>query len=528
MFLTREEEYKTLDKRVNSFIEGYRQNIALIGPTLSGKTYFIEQFLEDKYLNEKTLPVYADLEYLSFSEFVRIIFTCLLFNFTKKQKGRSLDNLDLLILESEKSIPKTTEKMKNTLGLLALSQKINFDSVTEVLDEFISETQIKLLLVVDNFTLLKDFPKKLVSEFTKYIIAQKNIMFIFISGKIKEAELILSQELNILFGSFEKIYLENLSHQEALYCIDTRLQDKLDANSKKFLIELTDGFPFYLEIIIQDLLDSSSEKIDSRLLVTRLSNLLIDPGSCLYQIFMNKINRIKLSFKDKFLINPLLILIAQGYTRKKDLLALLKIDSQNLNAKLAKLLEINTLNKSGSFYFIPDKLFSFWVCSVFKIGITAPLIFHQDRKASIENKLLARLEEFKQADSQDNLQRFIDLVHLFKDDTVKTGKKSISLPHIKRLKIVPAHNEEMKFIIGEAKEYYLILAFKENSPEDTDILEFSNRCSYFRNKQPKKIFITLKKADVTAKLLAKEKRLFFWEREDVNLLLRLYNQPSII
>jgi len=526
--LTREEEYKILDKRINSFLEGYRQNIALIGPGLSGKTYLIEQLIRAERLHSRALPAYIDLENLPFSEFVRVIFTSLLFHFLKKQPKPNHYHLDLLILESQSLIPKTTDKIKNTLSLLGTKEKVNFDWIAEVLNEFIDETKTKIIFVLENFALLKDFPKKILSELTKYIVSQKNIMFIFVNKKGEEAEELLSQELNMLFGSFEKIYVDNLSYREAELYLDTKLQNKLNLPLRKFLIELTGGFPFYLDIIIRNMLNEAEDMIDIDAFVENLSYLLINPKSCLHQVFNNKINLIKYSFKDKSLINPLLILIACGYTRKKDLLLSLKMDSKNLGTKLSKLMEINILNKNGSFYFIPDKLFSFWVSSAFKNLTSLPLIFYEDKEEYMKSLIKEKFEEFRQAALKDNFQRFIDLVQLFKDDTVRTGKKSISLPHIKRLKIVPAHSKGMKFIIGEARQYYLILAFKEEAPQDTEILEFSNRCSHFSHRQPKKIFITLKKGDETAKVLAKEKRLYFWEKQDINLLLRLYNRPLII
>ena len=525
---TREEEYKLLLKRINSFLEGYRQNLALIGPDFSGKTYLIEQLLNANFPSNVVFPIYIDLENLSFHEFIRVTYTSLLFHYLKSCQKPHHYNLDLLILESQNHIPKTTDKIKGILTLLGTKEKIGFDSIMEVLNEFLSETNTKILFILKSFTCLKDFPKKVLSELIKYIISQKNIMFILTNNKNKKAEDLLSQELNMLFGSFEKIYVDNLSYRDAENYLNGILGDKLSSTLRKFLIELTGGFPFYLDIIMDKLAHDCKDIIDLDILTEKLTYILINQKSCLYQVFSNKINSIRNLFGDDFLINPLLILIACGYTRKKDLFTILKKDTNNLNTKLAKLLEINILNKNGSFYFIADKLFSFWISSVFKHEINFPLIFFDDKKRLLNKIIKDRYEEFSTAAVKDSFERFIDLVQLFKDDTVKTGKKSISLPQIKRLKIVPAHSKDMKFVIGEARQYYLILAFKEGEPEDTEILEFSNRCSYFRNKQPKKIFITLKRGDETAKVLAKEKRLHFWEKEDINLLLRLYNKPLII
>ncbi|MFC1514342.1 ATP-binding protein [Candidatus Omnitrophota bacterium] len=525
--ITRQEEYRILEKRVNSFLEGFRQNIALIGPSSCGKTYLVEQFFKTRSLDDKALIVYVDLEFLSFAEFIRASFASLLFHFLKKHSCSDYD-LDALILQAQTHIPQTTEKIKHILGMLDSKEKASFDWVTGVFDAFIAETKTKTLLVVDNFTAIRSFPRRVLSEFAKYIITQKDILFVFISKNVKAAEQLLSQELNILFGSFEKIYMDSFSHIEAEFYLNRHLIDKTSASLIKFLVELTDGFPLYLDIITKELLKNPDQTLDATTFFARLARLLVDARSPLLMTFKNKLALVKASSRDTFLINPLLITIAEGYTRRKDLISLLKIDAKTLNAKLNKLTELDLVTKNGSFFFVSDKLFSFWLSSAFKTMVNVPFIFRGDNRRAVEERLSQRFEEFRQASLQDNCKRFIDLVQMFRDDTVKTQRKSLSLPQIQRLKIVPTHSKDMTYIIGEAKQYYLILAFKDGFVEETDILEFSNRCSYFRHKPPKKIFITLKKPDATAKVLAKEKRLFFWEKEDVNLLLRLYNRPSII
>jgi len=525
--LIRTKEYQILEKRINSFLQGYKQNLALIGPSFSGKTHLIEAFLENNLLSQKFIFLYTNLEFSTFSNFTFQVFSSLLFYYLKqKEKFVNSYNLDTLILESQEFIPRTIEKIKSILSLI--KEKASWEQTAQVLDTFIDEAQQKLIFVIEDFTLLKNFSKKFLLDLAKYITLQKNIMFIFISRRKKEAENILSEELNLIFGSFEKIYLGNFSPYYALTYLNNKLGSRLEISFKKFLIELTDGFPLYLEIITNELLKVPEEKIEFESFIKKLSYLLNSEKSCLYQIFKGEMNLIRQSLKNIFLINPLLILISSGYTRKKEIASLLKTDSKNLNSKLSKLTELNILNKNGSFYFLPNKLFSFWLSSVFKIEIEFPLVLYNDREKIMEKKIKEKFEEFEEARKKDSFQRFLELVQLFKDDTIKAGKKLISLPHIKRLKIVPARNKNMKFIIGEAKHYYLILAFKEDVAQDTDILEFSTRCSYFRNKQPKKIFITLGGADYTAKLLAKEKRLHFWEKEEVNFLLKLYNKPLII
>ncbi len=517
-----------LDKRIGSFLEGYRQNIAIIGNPLSGKTSIVERVLRSKYSNKPVLALYTNLNLLTFSDFARSTFTGLLFAFLSKRGLNKDFSLDNLILEAENIIPQTTEKIKEALKVIKNKNKNSFEHISQILDTFVAETNIKILFILDDFTKLKSFPKKVLSDIAKYIITQKEIMYVMINTSSKSAESLLSDELNLLFGNFEKVYTQNLSQSEAENYINLRTGKKLPDIMKKFLLDLTGGKFLYLNILLDKLLEKNSPEITTEEALGRISDLFISYKSSLYQIFSNKIEFIKHSLKEEFLINPLLILIAGGYTRKKDLLSLLKVNSKFLNSRISKLTGNNILNKTGTFYYFCDKMFSYWLSSVLKQSLDTPMLFYSDRKEYMLRKLRERLHRLNAESGKDNFQKFMELIGEFKDDRVKLGKKFTPLPQIKRMRIVPAHNKDMKFIIGEAKNYYLILAFKETSPEDTDILEFSHRCSYFKRRQPKKIFITLNEADLTTKVLAKEKKLFVWERDQVNLLMQLYNKPCLM
>lgn len=527
--LKNSEEAQLLQKRIVAFTEGYRQNISIIGTESSNKEFLLEKIIYENYLQRNVFPIFINLEYITFDEFTRGVCSTLLFHFLKrKQKNCSYD-LDSLILETEKLIPATVKEIKETLrNPSRTKKKYSFSDIEKILDTFIKETSLKVIFVMQNFSRLQNFSKKLTSDLAKYIITQKNIMFIFLDKDQKKAENLLSEELNLLFGNFEKISLSNMSSDEADKYFDTTLGKKLPPLLGKFIVDISDCIPLYSDIITDSLKKVPEDKINSDILSKEITDLLLQPRSAIYQILSHKLKILKAQLKDPFLINPLLTLIAQGYTRKKDLLSLLKIRSKDLNSRLNKLLDNKTIKKTGSFYYIPDKLFAFWLSCIFKGKINTPFMFSHDLYDYTNWKIREKLKEFKDNFTKDNFDRFIDLIHLFKNDRIKMNKKSIPLPEIKRFRTIPAHNKDMKFIIGEAENYYLIVAFKEKSPIDTDILEFSNRCSYFRKRQPKKIFITLKEANLTAKVLAKEKKLFFWEKEEVNLLFRLYNKPAIV
>ena len=122
----------------------------------------------------------------------------------------------------------------------------------------------------------------------------------------------------------------------------------------------------------------------------------------------------------------------------------------------------------------------------------------------------------------------VNLIKLFKDDTIAFGRKKILLPQIKKYKVIPSSKtKDLTYIIGEGRQY-LILAFKNGVVTENDVLEFTNRCSYFKNRQIKKVLITPRSIPDTSKLLAKEKRLIIWEEPELKFLMRLYNKYIVI
>lgn len=518
-----------INKRLHSFLEGYRQNIILIGPEFSGKNYILNKNISKLLFDRKEfIHIYADLDFLTIPEITKSLFISLLFSFLKRRGVQPQYNLDFMLLESEKEIPQTSAKIKEYLNTLQSKEKTNIYPLTEALNIFIEESGLKIILILNNFSRLKSIPKKALNDLSKYIMTQKDIMFILSGYKDRDADALISEELNILFGSFETVKLSNFSDREASLYLKENLRENIGGNAERFLLDLTGNNTLYINIILNKLNQKHGESERPPNLTEVISDRLINPESSLYQIFRNKLQRIKNNSKDRILIPPLLLAMAEGYTRKRDLLSLLKIDSKTLSSRLSKLMEINLTAKSGSFFYIPDKLFTFWLSSVFKCGFVFPLFFPEEKMRFVQNKVEQRFEEFESISRKDSFERFMDLIHLFKDDTVRIGNKSINLPHLQRFKVTPAHNKNMKFIIGEAKQYYLIMAFKDSRPDENDILEFSSRCSYFRRRQPKKIFISLEESDLTTKVLAKEKKLFFWKKEELNYILRLYNQQEFV
>lgn len=522
--LVKRKEDQILEKRINCFLQGYRQNLAILGRPFSGKTYLLEKTLKN-ILVENLIFIYVDAKNSGFSQFIRKILFSLLYEYNKKKTAKTLLSLDELILNSEEFLPETTQKIKNFLSINS-KERQSFSGIFNIINEFIQESGFKIIMIIEEFSFLREMSTKILPELSKYILTQKNIMFILTSSEEKIAEDILSSELNLLFGNFERIYLENLSSQDSLTYLDYYLQNYILKELKLFIIELTDGFIFYIENIVQALLKKINQRsLSEDEVLETISSILFNPYSLINQLFWQKMSNFSSPKED---IISLIIAISQGYKRKRELASLLKMETKLLIQKLNKLIEEKFIKKIGTFYEITDRLFGLWVSTVFKLEIDKSILFRKEKEKIIYNSIKERYLSFKEEISKQKLDRFIELIQSFKDDTLKINKKSIVLPQIKRFKLVESQNRDLKFIIGEGKKTYLILAFKETEAKESDLLEFIHRCSYFRNKKLKKIFITLEKGEDTTRLIAKERKLFFWEKEEINILLKLYNMPSLL
>ena len=79
-FFDRQSYLEILEKRVSGIKDGYRQNIALIGDELIGKTAIIFKFL-NKFYDNRIILIYLEIRPESISSFVKRFIGVLLYNF---------------------------------------------------------------------------------------------------------------------------------------------------------------------------------------------------------------------------------------------------------------------------------------------------------------------------------------------------------------------------------------------------------------------------------------------------------------
>jgi len=532
-FFGRENILRVLEKRALALKDGYRQNVALTGPMLSGKSSILFQFFYS-LKDPSFVPIYIEVVKESFPSFASRFIANLLFGYFSSCGYTSEKSPEELIKKAEASIPHTTRYIKKVKQEL---QKRRYTDAYRMMLELTSilkqETGKSCIIIFDEFHNLEHFKiKKPYLHFGKIIMIQKDTMYIVSSSQKNTFSKILSEELALLYGNFEIIEVSGFDVKTS----GDFMKEKLGAIKAsdmhiEYLADFTDGNPFYMDIIAKKMRElASTESLDTineEILVEALTSLLHNTSGTINQYLTNSImNLLDQDLREGHL--EVLIALANGYNKLKDIAFWLgKKNTVGLSEKLKSLMEIDVVYKNGVFYVIQDKVFAFWLKAV----------YHQKRKVLIED-IVNRSGDFVLCVKKDILnyasecdkditKRVEDLFTLFKGDMVEIAKKTRKLPKFISIERKEYGKRDELTAFQKKDKYWIFDICRERIDESTisDILK-SHQSE--KDKITKKVCIALEGIDRNALLLAKEKNVWIWSLKSLNKLLRLYKKQGIV
>ena len=149
-----------LEKRLSSFKEGYRQNIALIGNDQEEISDLLESYLEKQPLQD-LIFIHTTCAYTDARRFFKSIVFSLLRGYMAKN-----DSFDELINQASFTLNNTTTFIKETLK----KNTFGFLDILETINKFINESQKKCVLIIEEFSALEDIFTRCFKDFSKFII----------------------------------------------------------------------------------------------------------------------------------------------------------------------------------------------------------------------------------------------------------------------------------------------------------------------------------------------------------------------
>ncbi|MFC1645617.1 hypothetical protein ACFL2Y_00340 [Candidatus Omnitrophota bacterium] len=535
-FIGRDDVIKLINKRLSDLKEGYRQNIAILGNELTGKTWIIK-YVFDNFSDPQVIPLYFDLSQLTVNIFVQRFFNTLLFSFLKA-KGIVLpkENLTRLIEESKPYIPNAVSKIQEISSSLT-KDKIDTATFRDILSlpEIINqETQQKIVVIFDEFQNIDSLKiRSVFQELGKKIMTQKDTMYLLSSSSKIKAKKIIQDELSLLFGNFEIIELDNFDTKTSNILIKNRLKNiQMSQDISNFLINFTAGHPFYLDKITQHIYQKAilmeTDTVTPFVFIYSLEDILFNNWGILNLKFKNYIDSLTKNKSDTL---DILLLIAQGKNRIKDLSNLLHKKYRDINQRLSRLIEANIIYRTGSFYNIGDRVFNFWLNFVYIEKLNNLSQDYKDQVISFRNKIEQSLIEFIEISKKDIEQRLYELFALFSNDSVQMGRNKISLSRFKEIKPLNFDGRFIKrgFFCLCDEECWLI-GFKDGDITEDCVSEFIRESRNIQNKDKslRRLIIGLDKTEINARLLAKEEKINTWDIDLLNVLLDLYGKPRLI
>ena len=529
-FFGRADVLAILEKRVTALKSGYRQNIAITGHRLTGKSSILNHFLFT--LNDECiLPVYIEVLPEPFKQFAIKFIGTLLYNFLKYNQRDAKDDLEYLIKECEGEIPKTVAGIKNVLK--QIQREENDDAYSELLSLtsiFKKESGKSCVIILDEFHNLSRIGiRDPFKGFGKKIMTQKDTMYIVASSEVTSIKRILSEKLALLFGNFEKITLGGFDCETSRAFLRKKLSSvKINDELLDFIIAFADGHPFYLDVLsskINELMGNLHFRIVAgATLVSALEELLFDARGTLNQFFVNLLQDI---IDPKFeSCKETLVAIAHGLYRQKEIRKWTGYTTKEISRHLKILIEANLIYPSGNAYRFYDKVLRFWLKKVYHKRRTTLLDNISERSKNFRDEIDGMIQRFIAESKTETISRIKLLLDSFNNETVQINSKQRRLVRFDRTEI--AEDGRKKYIVAHFKDKLWLVYFSKERIDENSVLDFISYGMRYKPGLQRRIILPFDGMDINATIMAKEMKMWIWGFDTANELLDIFGRERIV
>lgn len=531
-FFGRDEVLELLNKRVMALKEGYRQNMALTGYSLSGKSSILHQFLcsikEDQFI-----PVYVEVTRESFESFSEKFIATLLFNAMYKIGERSEVDLTALLEKSKKLFPKTYALIKHVNAYI---DRKDFDEAyTNLLgltSSIKAEINMPCIVILDEFDNLEYVGvKNPFLSFGKVIMVQKDTMYIVSSSRNQAIKKIISEKLSLLFGNFEIVKVSGFDLATSKKFIEVKLAGfEITDTMKRFLISLTDSNPFYLDKLVSRSREIAYSRmtnyVDEDIVAAAILDLVYHSNGVIHQYLLNYILNL-LETRARDLEIAILLAIANNINKQSDISRSLKIKRSEISKRLARLADTGLISKNGVFYKIDDTLLEFWIKFVYQRRKTLLVNGPFDKMKLFTTEIRSYMSGFVRELESDHAAKLAELFGLFANELVQIDSRYIKLPHFTRIEVKTLPDSK-QLIVASARGRSWIIRPHELAVGENDIIDYIRSAKSSGYRIANMIIISLSAIDENARLLAKELKISIWDINVINMLLKFYGKKQSI
>ena len=533
-FFGREQVLATLHKRVNALKGGYRQNLAITGAMLSGKSSILRHFLMDLD-DPDIIPLYIEMGEDDFDVFCTRFMATLLYRYLKAAGQKAEGDLEDLKRLAQPLIPETSRCIENICK--ALKQRKNdaaYEALLSLTSVFKTETGKSCIVILDEFHNLSNFRlKKPFQVFGKFIMVQKNTMYMVSSSQKTLLREILARKLSLLFGNFEVLDICGFDNQTSRAFLSDKIKGPEACESvKNYLIQVTEGNPFYLEVLAERFMElsarSGGEGDPRECLLGAFADLLYQSEGVLNQYFTNSMNFfLEKRSRKKYI--PLLVSLASGNSTIKSIHRDLGRVDKELGSKLQKLQSMDLIYNSGTFYKISDKLFEYWLKYVYCLK-TRSMIDDMDIKYLEFKKAIGEDYDSFLSFGEKSLESVMcGLFGLFSNEKIHLSVNCRKMPRFDKIESRAVSDNTFAVTARvEGREWVCHVKRNDITDEHDICALWDKRSAKNGDRIARKIFVPLKGIEQNAFLLAKEQNIWIWDLQQINKIFRLYGKFELV
>ncbi len=534
----RQEITAALSKRLEGFLAGYRQNIALLGPEAVGKTSLLKRLLQEKCV-QSTSPVTVYLalsEEESLAEWgARFIETLLNAVVRIQRMDSSAHGLPSLLKFCAHSLPQTVASAQKILSLSGekkFSEEV-FDNLWDLPQLVTQETGLPCLLVLDEFHRFQQFRvKEPFKKLGRKIMVQSTTMYLAASSQPHVARQILREGLSLLFGQFEIIEMGPLDQASSLKAVrSVWTEEKTDPFLEHLLVELAQGYSAYLDLLLQGLVGRPLPRLveeQERVILNLLETQLLDPQGGLRHRFESSL-RVLPANRSRRTCLQVLSAVSMGYHRVPQIAGAMERSSSHVTRALKILEQAGLVVKQGIFYRIPDRLFRFWMVTAYPIlqGTILSDITHM--RARFRDQSWSWMSKVRDAVHRPFEEQVIELVRQWAGELVEIEGKRILLPKCSRIEVVSAVANGAAVVAHQkeqAGKSWLLVPWA-GSLEEAQARQLTQDLSRLPFKDYRKVLVGAYPVEINGRLVLQEARIRLWDLGVFNNLLDLYGLARI-
>ncbi len=538
----RDEIKSKILKRIDSFQEGYRQNIGLIGPLGVGKTRLLLEIFQGCIGQAHLIPVFISSASITAESLLDKWSTQILRGIFLSQQVIAPASLESLLEAADPIAPKTVEKIRQLRRSLGRERHLSTRDLFHLTGLLAEDTGKRVLLILDEVhALTQVLEGDVFGILGKEIMIEKNTLFLFSSSETRHAIEIFREKLALLFSNFEILPIDSMTFEGGVKF----LSEKIDAlpltwPQRRFLVHLTGAHPFYLDRITDRMKSrfenaskapfSHAESLlaqSQNLILKAVADELFHPMGPLSLIFEKRLEASFLPLKDRPMIRKAALAVSEGYAKASEVALVMDIKVADAKKILVRLVEQGLLSQNGTLYYFQDILFSFWLREIyrkrFEIEMPQPELDEKRFQSSLEIA-------YQKYQSHTGYPLDVQLEHLLKKfhhDRLDLGGKKFCLPPFSEFTRVSISAESV-MLVARSRDVRWAFQIFTQSVEDKDITAFLVRAKSQSRPISKKIIVALGGMEHHARLLAQELKIQIWSLPEYNALVRLGRLPEAV